>query len=342
LLQLLSLLVLLLVFVLLRAQSYCSDLPALEMLGLLAPLLAASGSSAPNASCPGTCSGAGSCIVANSSGWQGRQLFNDTTDLPLQPPGLAALTCCATASSAASQRTYNTTEGLAWSVEDVGPAVDPERAAQGQRSFFCAVYDNTAPPSIVPSPATAGMTPPLPPFPPPPSPCSGYATLVTCPKRCFWTRGACAAKPPLECGSNVAGTSHRNNALCVHLILNASNRFHFAGTAASENATIISAPPPVLTAQQDAWWAVDCGEKWTPPPALRPFRLCVQYATSTGDDAGADGSQQIAVCVTLAGAFDLQSSATSPTLVELPSQQAGWQSEDPYVATVVVSRNASG
>ena len=41
------------------------------------------------------------------------------------------------------------------------------------------------------------------------------------------------------------------------------------------------------------------------------------------------------------GAFDLQS-AYSPTLAELPSLQAGWQSQDPYVATVVVSRNASG
>eukprot|EP01045_Picozoa_sp_COSAG04_P027946 COSAG04_NODE_4211_length_2229_cov_1.373239_2_plen_332_part_00 len=319
---------------------------ALEMLGLLAPLLAATASSArPNASCPGACSGAGSCVVANSSGWQGRQLLNDTTDLPLPGaaggPDLPALTCCATAASAASQRTRNTTDGLAWSVEDVGPAVDPERAAEGQRSFFCAVYDNAEPPSRVPSPATAGTTPPLPPFPPPPPPCSGFATLATCPKRCFWTQSACAAKPPLECGSNVAGTAHRNNALCVHLILNASDglRFHFAGTAASENATVISSPPPVLTAQQDAWWAVDSGEKWTPPPALHPFRLCVQYATATNGAETDGGSQQIAVCVTLAGAFDLQS-AYSPTLAELPSLQAGWQSQDPYVATVVVSRNA--
>ena len=86
---------------------------------------------------------------------------------------------------------------------------------------------------------------------------------------------------------------------------------------------------------------MDSGEKWTPPPALHPFRLCVQYATAADGAETGGGSQQIAVCVTLAGAFDLQS-AYSPTLAELPSLQAGWQSQDPYVATVVVSRNASG
>ena len=184
-----------------------------------------------NISCP-SCSLCATTVL-NSTDWTGRQLFNVTWDLPLVG-NTPEITCCSAGSSAARQRSENSTVGIPWSSRDLGPAQDPERAAQGQRSFLCTIYDYGAVRTPTHGPSTAAVTPPLPVWPPSPPTCSRYSTLATCPTRCFWTSGECAAKPPIECGSNVRGTPHRNNGLCVHLIVNASSEvaLHFMGTQA--------------------------------------------------------------------------------------------------------------
>ena len=285
----------------------------------------------PNISCA-SCSACATAAL-NNTGWAGRQLFNVTWDLP-PVNSVPDLTCCSASSSAAGKRSQNSTAGLPWSSRDLGPAIDPERAAQGQRSFLCTVYDYGA----AQAPArgsVAAATPKLPFLPPPPPACSSYSTLSACPARCFWSSGACAALPPIECGSNVRGTPHRNNGLCVHLILNISSSaaLQFMGTIGSFNETILQHPPPQVRGGEDAWWSVWDGEDWS-PPGLHPFRLCVQYASLP------DKTRQVAVCVSLlGGAFDLQI-ATTPNLVKNGSAaQYGWQSNDPYVAAVTIGEN---
>ena len=287
----------------------------------------------PNISCA-SCSACATAVL-NNTDWTGRQLFNVTWDLPLVN-SVSDLTCCSASSSAAGTRSQNSTAGLPWSSRDLGPAIDPERAAQGQRSFLCTVYDYGA----VQAPArgsVAAITPRLPFLPPPPPSCSSYLTLAACPARCFWSSGACTALPPIECGSNVRGTPHRNNGLCVHLILNASESLslHFMGTEGSFNDTILQHPPEAVKGGEDAWWSVWDGEDWS-PPGLHPFRLCVQYASLP------DKARQVAICVSLlGGAFDLQI-ATTPNLVKNGSAaQYGWQSNDPYVAAVTIGENAT-
>ena len=231
--------------------------------------------SPPPPTCAGSC---GNCTTANatSAGWQGAQLLNITFDLPLHGGGgvtnVPVITCCGVAQGAASRRSRNSTEPVPWSVADVGPAQDPERRAEGERSYLCTAYDYGArplplPPGAAGTAATTPALPYLPPPPPPPPPCASYSTLAVCPKRCFWGRGACGASPPIECGTNTPvsrtvnagiwaafsqrqsrgqGPNHRNNALCVHLILNTSTelQLHLTGTAASFNQTIIQPPPP--------------------------------------------------------------------------------------------------
>ena len=239
--------------------------------------------------CTGSCT---NCSIANATSWQGKQLLNISFDLPLHGGGgianVPVITCCGVAQGAASRRSRNSSDPVPWSVVDVGPAQDPERRAEGERSYLCTVYDYGARPHPLPPGAIAATTPALPfmpPSPPPPAPCSSYSTLAVCPKRCFWGRGACGSSPPIECGSNTPGSDHRNNAICVHLILDTSTelQLHLTGTTESFNETIIHHPPALVSAAQDAWWSVNSGVHWAPPPpSLHPFRFCVQYASANG------------------------------------------------------------
>ena len=285
-----------------------------------------------------SCASCSLCATAvlNRTGWKGAQLYNVTWDLPVEN-NVAELTCCSASNGLAGHRSRNITAGLPWSSQDIGPAQDPERAAQGQRSFLCIVYDYGAVQAPTVHGSVAATTPSLPFLPPPPPACSSYTTLAACPKNCFWSSRTCMAKPPIECGSNVRGTSHLNNALCVHLILNASSdvELHFMGTAESFNDTIIQHPPPLVKGGEDAWWSVFDGEHWS-PPSLHPFRLCVQYASLP------DKTQQVAICVSLlGGAFDLQVATSSNLVKNGSAAQYGWQSNDPYVAAVTINENVS-
>ena len=212
-----------------------------------APSLAVSARNTSCATCTQCC-----LSVLNGTGWTGNQLINTSWDSPIE---VNAQLCCSLGTSAAPQRSRNSTAPLPWASQDIGPAKDPERAAAGQRSYLCVVYDDGATQTAAHG-STAATTPPVPFFPPPPPPCSSYSELSSCPKRCFWTSAVCASKPPLECGSNVPGTPHRNNALCVHLILNNTSndlQLHFTGMAGSFNETIIQHPPALLSADKDAW-----------------------------------------------------------------------------------------
>ena len=69
--------------------------------------------------------------------------------------------------------------------------------------------------------------------------CSCSSVLVL---RIRWTQSALLR----WLGPCRQGPNHRNNALCVHLILNTSTelQLHLTGTAASFNQTIIQPPPP--------------------------------------------------------------------------------------------------
>ena len=130
------------------------------------------------------------------------------------------------------------------------------------------------------------------------------------------------------------GTDHRNNALCVHLILNSTLTLNFAGTAASHNDTVIQRPPQLLSAANDAWWSVYSGQHWARPPSLKPFRLCVQYVSQ-------DNATQVGVCVSLDGSFDLTAATTPNLMRDSSSAQYGWQSENPFVATMTISPSQS-
>lgn len=203
---------------------------------------------------------------------------------------------------------------------------------KGQLSVLCITYDYGATP--VPSKANtwAGLTPNLPYFPPPPPSCGSYPTAASCPDRCFWnTKDGCATAPPIPCGNNIPGGGGGNNALCVHVEINTTapdTTWSYLADQGSYNQTVVF--PPAKSFQRDLWYSMWDGEVIT-PPSLHPFRYCVQYGSGNNDEV------QFAVCLSLVGgAFDLQGATTSSLVFK-----AEWESEDPFVAKVVISDNTT-
>jgi hypothetical protein len=192
-------------------------------------------------------------------------------------------------------------------------------------SVRCTAFDYGAYTPRSDTGAFAGLTPLLPPFPPPAPSCNSFTKPATCPDRCFWVAGTgCANTPPIACGNNTPGGGG-NDALCVHVYVNTTerNNWTYLADAGSFNETIISPPPKSFS--QDMWYSVWDGEIQK-PPSLHSFRYCVQYITAK--------DLQFAVCVSLDGAFDLQV-ATTETL----KYNAKWQSNTPFVAEVVIQDN---
>jgi hypothetical protein len=320
------------------------QLPLLPKLVAVAAAAAAAARAAATAP-PAQCSACTNCSLtaSNKTGWVGPQIVNVSFDLPIKDltiaPGIATQTCCSMAASSAARRSKNSTDGLGWSIADLGPSIEPEH--EDQETFMCTIYDYGA--KAVPAAnSVAAMTARLPYFPPPPPACESYGQAKLCPRRCYWSRGVCAATPPIACGANTpaggAKGSNITNALCVHLSLNTSGalspelQFKLVGHQSSFNETVLSAPPQTITAAKDAWWSVVDGEFPGSPDPLRPFRYCVQYSTDAVPPAQPLG---IAVCVSLnGGVFDLQC-GVSQTL----KYGADWQSNVPYVAAVVVGAN---
>ena len=259
----------------------------------------------------------------NHTTWTGKQLGNITTD---SPPLLVGLICCAIGGGFAKQRSSNITDGVPWSARVLGPS----KTRKGQVSVLCIVYDYGAQTTAGDHNHTAGYTPrvaPMPPPTPPPPTCASFMARGSCPNRCFWSDGACASSPPIECGCNTPGGCG-NGALCVHVVMNTTyvQAWDYLGDASSYNQTVIKAPPKTFSSR-DMWYSMGDGEIAKPTPSLRPFRYCVQYGSSKDD--------QLGICLSLNGAaFDLQA-ATSKTLTYFGQ----WQSQAPFVAEVVIGTN---
>lgn len=90
----------------------------------------------------------------------------------------------------------------------------------------------------------------------------------------FWsaTTGQCNAAPPIACGENTP-SPQGNNALCLHLIVNTTNKqtWKYVNDSGSVNQTVVVPPPPSF--QAEAWWSFEDGEAGG---FLKPFRYCVQ------------------------------------------------------------------
>lgn len=261
-----------------------------------------------------------SSTYKNHTTWSGKQLGNVTTDAT---PPLVGLICCAIATGFARQRSQNITDGVPWSALVLGPS----KTHKGQMSVLCIAYDYGATPTAGNQSHTAGYTPRVAPIPPPPPKCASFKTRESCPNRCFFFDGGCAAAPPIKCGCNTQGGCG-NNALCVHVVMNTTKvqTWEYLGDASSYNQTVIKAPPKTFTSR-DMWYSMSDGMTYKPIPQLHPFRYCVQYGSGKED--------QLGLCLTLnGGSFDLQC-ATTKTL----TYAGQWQSEAPFVAEVVIGTN---
>mmetsp|Transcript_4108 Transcript_4108/g.7942 ORF Transcript_4108/g.7942 Transcript_4108/m.7942 type:complete len:309 (+) Transcript_4108:24-950(+) len=266
-----------------------------------------------------------SCADANLTKkqtlWQGKKLGNLTTELP--PP--VAEICCSIAQSFASQRSKNSTQGVGFSVEDLGPAVKHK----GQRLVDCSVFDYGAVEEQAPKSRniSSGVTPPLPPFPPPPPPCSEY-DRATCPLTRCWTVGEqCAASPPIKCHNFMDPPD--NAPLCVHIQMNSSqvSKMKFLNTSGSFNYTVDTPPPAMFSS--DAYYSVANG-LFLSNKTFHQFRYCVQF-----EAVPENPFHEVAVCVSLTpGAYDLQV-GTTPELQYF----AQWGPDNS--ATVVISDNTT-
>jgi hypothetical protein len=234
------------------------------------------------------------------------------------------LICCSIAQSFGRSRSHNVTDGVPWSATVLGDS--PTR--EGQLSVACTAFDYGATARPAAKSTVAGLTPELSPFPPPPPTCKSFTTDASCPDRCFWVAGTCAASPPIICGSNTPGGG-ANNALCVHVEMNTTEprTWTYLADEGSYNQTVVVSPP--TTVEGGMWYSVWDGEI-IKPPSMHPFRYCVQYT------AGKNQELQFAVCLSLDGNFDLQV-ATTNTL----TYHAEWQSEAPFVAKVIIQDNVT-
>ena len=273
----------------------------------------------------------------------GQELGNITWDLP----SIAASTaCCSVASSYATKRSKNSTEGIAWTSTFLGPS----KTRKGENTYLCVAYDYGNIKKSGEMNSTVGTTPNLPPLPPPLPNCSTFTHLGrnTCPlNRCYWTDGVgvpgrsifgfspivgCLDSPPIKCGANTPSGAD-NSPLCIHLRVNDSDVGPITGgdpfnVTVNKNATLKSQVPP--TFHTDLWLSIGDGEYHKPEPHLQPFQFCVQYQVLR-KGGPATTPEAVAVCITLTGTFDLQVATTKRL-----NYAAQWHSQNPFVAQVTI------
>ena len=251
-----------------------------------------------------TCNDDPNEMMTNGTTLAGTQLGNITVDLP---PYIAASTCCSVASSFATLRSENSTDGLPFAVVVVGPPEDPGHV--GQFSYACVVYDYGA--EVVQTPelagnASTGTTPDLAPFPPPPTPCATFSSRDECIggsilQRCWWwgeESQLCDEQPPIACGTNSA--TDQPAPLCFHVGVNGTSveekgPWTLLGTDET-HVTVLDSPPTSFTL--DAYFSVSDGQVLDPTPHLEPFKYCVEYGGSKSD------KDILEVCMQLTGVYD--------------------------------------
>ena len=278
-------------------------------------------------------SSCGTLKPKNSTATVGKQLANITLDLPLNIPNIMAETCCSIASSWATRRSKNSTEPVGWTATVLGPSTKHK----GQSSINCAAYDYGSSQKPASPHTIAGMTPPLAPFPPPPPTCATFKAWDTCPAtRCFWTKGACRATPPIDCTYNCRPGHCPSSPMCVHLALNTSqfSTMKLIGNAGSFNETVLTKPTDTFT--NDIFFSVSDGLASSLKDA-HPFRYCSQFQAT--NDKNRTAFAEVAICVSLIGGgtqFDLQVAITHGL-----AYKPNWITSGNLVASVVIHDNTT-
>jgi hypothetical protein len=283
--------------------------------------------------------GASCGAMTNATTYAGKQIAN--VSFPI-PPSIARTTCCSIATGFAGQRSKNSTDGVGFTVEVLGPA---PKKYKDQIEIQCTAFDYGAKKQAAPGKAiAAGSTGPLAPFPPPPPSCQTFTKAATCPSRCFWlTHSAeslsksaacsgCCDSPPISCGSN----SHGDNApVCAHIIINTTKtklgQLVLTNTTKTDTTQVSVPAPKTFTVSsadgiQDVWYSVHDGEYFSNKSYV-PFSYGTTWSAQCLTGCPPNTVYELGFTLLLDGTFDLSMSVGGNL-----TTGGGW-SNDPFVVT---------